>query len=59
MENRIDFKALDAKIKELRKTAEDINEMGGGIEAVKRNTNRILASTRMLEINVCDVMEVL
>jgi hypothetical protein len=59
MENRIDLKALDTKIKELRKTAEDIKKIGGEIEAVKRNTNRILASTRMLEITVSDAAEVL
>jgi hypothetical protein len=59
MENQIDVKALDAKIKELRKTAEAIKELGGEFQAVKRNINRVLASTKMLEINVCDALEVL
>lgn len=52
-----DLKALDEKIKTLRKTAEEIDALGEGIEAVKRNVVRILASTRMLEINVSDVKE--
>ena len=54
-----DLNALDEKIKLLRRTAEEINAMGDGIEAVKRNVVRILASTKMLEINVSDVKEFL
>ncbi len=52
---KIDINKLDEKIKTLRKIAEEIREEGSQIEAVKRNINRVLASTRMLEINVCDV----
>ena len=54
-----DLNTLDEKIKTLRKTAEEINKLGEGIEAVKRNVKRILASTKMLEINICDVKEIL
>jgi hypothetical protein len=54
-----DLKALDKKIKQLRTTAEEIDNLGEGIEAVKRNVVRILASTKMLEINISDVREVL
>jgi len=54
-----DLKTLDEKIKTLRKTAEEIDQLGEGIEAVKRNVKRILASTKMLEINICDVKEIL
>lgn len=59
MEKDCDLKALDAKINELRRTAEEIKDLGGGIEAIRRNIDRILASTRMIEINLCDVMQVL
>jgi hypothetical protein len=55
MERNYDINKLDEKIKTLRKIAEEIKEAGGEIEAVKRNINRVLASTKMLEINVCDV----
>jgi hypothetical protein len=55
MEQKFDINKLDEKIKTLRKLAEEIKAEGGEIEAVKRNINRVLASTRMLEINVCDV----
>jgi hypothetical protein len=54
-----DLKTLDEKIKTLRKTAEEIDQLGDGIEAVKRNVVRILSTTKMLEINICDVKEIL
>ena len=54
-----DLTTLDEKIKMLRKTAEEIDTLGEGIEAVKRNVARILASTKMLEINICDVKEIM
>jgi hypothetical protein len=57
MSAQYDLNALDEKIKILRKTAEEIDQLGDGFEAVKRNVVRILASTKMLEINICDVKE--
>jgi len=53
-----EIEVLDAKIRELRKTAEDIMADGAEIEAVKRNIKRILASITMLELNVSDVKEI-
>jgi hypothetical protein len=58
VDKQYDLKKMDERIKELRSTAEEINRLGEGIEAVKRNVDRILASTRMLEINISDVLEV-
>ena len=52
---KIGINELDEKIKTLRKIAEEIKEEGRDIEAVRRNIDRVLASTKMLEINVCDV----
>ena len=54
-----DLEALDEKIRELRRTAEEIDKLGEGIEAVKRNIVRVLSSTKMLEINISDVRAVL
>jgi hypothetical protein len=31
--------------------------MSGGIQAVDRNVNRILASVKMLEINISDLVD--
>ncbi len=58
MKGMKEIEVLDAKIRELRKTAEDIMADGAEIEAVKRNIKRILASITMLELNVSDVKEI-
>jgi hypothetical protein len=50
---------MDVKVKDLRRAAEELLEMGGAIEAVRRNCDRLLASVRMLELNVSDAREVL
>jgi hypothetical protein len=49
---------MNELIKRLRITAEQLKEKSGGIQAVDRNVERILANVKMLEINVSDVMEV-
>lgn len=48
---------IDGAIKELRRLAEGLKKDGAEIEAIKRNAVRILACVRMLELNVCDVVE--
>jgi len=53
------IKEMDEKIKLLRKTAEELMAMGGEIEAVKKNLVRLLASTKMLELNISDVKDLL
>jgi hypothetical protein len=50
-----DIKAMAAKIRALRRNAEALKEISGGIPAVDRNADRILADVRMLEININDV----
>ncbi len=49
----------DDLIKRLRHIAEELKEKSGGIQAVDRNVDRILANVKMLELNVSDVMELL
>jgi hypothetical protein len=53
--NKKEIKEIDKKIRQLHKAAEEVMALGGKIEAVKRNTKRILASVKMLEINICDL----
>ena len=50
--DRID--EIEKKIRLLRSTAEELMAMAGDIEAIKKNLVRLLASTRMLELNVSD-----
>ena len=57
MAERYDIKGMAEKIRALRKQAMELKEMSGGIQAVDRNVDRILASIRMLEINISDVAE--
>lgn len=49
---------MDEKIRLIRKTAEELLAIGGGIEAVKKNLVRLLASTNMLELNVSDAVDI-
>ena len=59
MMNAKQVKEIDKKIRKLRKTAEDIMKQGGQIEAVKRNTKRIMAAIKMLELNICDISDLI
>jgi len=43
------------KIRLLKQTANELKRISGGIQAVDRNVDRILASIKMLEINISDV----
>ncbi len=47
---------LDRGVQEIKQAAFRLKAAGEGIQAVERNADRILASTRMLEINVSDMM---
>ena len=42
---------------DLKKTAEELNRIGEDFPAIARNTIRILASVKMLEINISDLIE--
>ncbi len=55
--NRREIKKLDTRIKAIKKAAEELKELSGGMPAVDRNAARILASVKMLEINISDVKD--
>ena len=57
MSNDYNIKEMDEKIQLLRKTAEELMVLGRDIEAVKKNLVRLLASTKMLELNISDAKE--
>jgi hypothetical protein len=54
--NRRELKKIDTRIKAIKKAAEELKKECGGIPAVERNASRILASVKMLEINISDVL---
>lgn len=51
-----DIEKLDDQIQLLKKAALALSEMGDEFPAVKKNTARVLASIKMMEINVSDVV---
>ncbi len=54
-----EMRKLDTRIKTIKKAAEELKTLSGGMQAVDRNVERILASVKMLEINVSDVKNLL
>lgn len=54
MTEQYDVKAMATKIKTLRRNAEALKEISGGIPAVIKNADRILAGVKMLEIDISD-----
>jgi len=57
MSQQIDLKEINEKIQLMKNTAEELNRIGEDFPAITRNTVRILASVKMLEINVSDLVE--
>ncbi len=56
---RGEIRKIDTRIKAIRKAAEELKELSTEIPAVDRNTARILASVKMLEINISDVKDLI
>ena len=57
MSNDIDLKDIDSKIQSIKKIAEDLSQTYSDFPAIKRNTARLLASVKMLEINISDISD--
>lgn len=57
MGKQSDLEEICATIRAMKDLAEGLERTGEGIPAVTRNTARILASIKMLEINICDLAE--
>jgi len=53
----LDLKRFDRDIQQMRQAAERLSAVGEGFPAVEKNARRILASLKMLEINVSDWVE--
>lgn len=52
-----DLKQIDKKIQAMKSSAEELKRLGDNFPALARNTVRILASIKMLEINISDLVE--
>ena len=53
---RKELRKMDTQIKAIKKAANALKSLSGGMQAVDRNVERILASVKMLEINVTDLL---
>ncbi len=56
---RGEIRKIDTRIKTIKKAAEELKELSSAIPAIDRNTARILASVKMLEINISDVKDLI
>jgi len=57
MQPTIEMDNLHRNIQSARKAVEELKRLGENFPAVARNAERMLASLKMLEINVSDVIE--
>jgi len=55
--SRGELRKIDTKIKAIKKATQELKQLSGGIQAIDRNAERILASVKMLEINISDVRD--
>jgi hypothetical protein len=59
MEQEYNIKGMAEKIQAIKETATELKQVSGGIQAVDRNVDRILASVKMLEINISDITDII
>jgi len=52
-----ELKNIDDKIKLLRSTAEELQSLAENIPAITKNTARLLASVKMMELNISDCID--
>lgn len=57
--NNDNIKEMAQKISSIKQEVNELKAMSGGIQAVDKNIDRILASIKMLEINISDLLDVL
>ncbi len=55
--NSAKLRKIDTRIKTIKKAAQELKDLSIGIQAIERNADRILASVKMLELNISDVLE--
>ncbi len=56
MDKQPDLHEIDRKIRVIKKAAEELKLLSDNFPTVERNTARILASLKMMEINISDIL---
>ncbi|MFC2050121.1 hypothetical protein ACFLTN_02955 [Chloroflexota bacterium] len=59
MGQEYDIKEMTEKIQAIKEAATELKHISGGVQAVDRNADRILASVKMLEINISDIESII
>jgi len=52
------IREMAEKIQAIKESATALQRISGGIQAVQKNVDRILACVRMLEIDISDVVDI-
>jgi hypothetical protein len=52
------IREMAEKIKAIKESATELKQISGGIQAIDKNVDRILACVRMLEIDISDVVDI-
>jgi hypothetical protein len=55
--SNVSLEAMVELIHQMRRSAEALQKQAQGIQAVERNLVRLLASVKMLELNISDAKE--
>ena len=50
---------MSAKVQRIKQIAVELQQLSSGIQAIDKNADRILASVKMLEINISDIVSIL
>jgi len=59
MGQEYNIKVMIEKIQAIKDAATELKRISGGIQAVDRNVDRILASVKMLEINISEIANII
>ncbi len=57
MQTENELKKIDEKIKLLSNTAKELKILADNIPAITRNTTRLLASVKIMELNISDCID--
>ena len=57
MEKQMDLKRINEKIQAMKKLAKELQDQANEFPALSRNTVRIFASLKMLELNISDLAD--
>ena len=58
MERELDLREIHVRIQQMKAAAEELMRVGDRFPALVKNTQRILANLKMLEINFSDVIDI-